>query len=160
MCYLHCRHTTMICGHYQITYTQRPTCLPWADIATNEVPLGTQTQSLVISDSNITRATVHATILCYHTITSIHTDVTNHLVMLSKRLATMLFMASKGFPSRALVTQPSLAVKALSCFTRDPAHARPCPNTFLPVLSGGSADSIFPTISTSACNEFTSNKHL
>jgi len=67
----------------------------------------------------------------------------------------MLFIASKGFPSRDFVTHPSLAVRALSCLTRDPAASRPRPNTFLPVLSGGNADSIFPTISTKAYSRFT-----
>jgi len=80
----------------------------------------------------------------------------NYLVMFSSRLATMLFMASKGLASRAFVTQPSLAVKALSCLTREPADGNPRPNTFLPVLSGGNADSIFVMISTKACTQHTS----
>jgi len=79
----------------------------------------------------------------------------HHLVTFSRRLATMLFIASKGFPSRGFVTHPSLAVRALSCLTRDPTPGKPCPNIFLPVLSGGNADSIFLTISTRACSQFT-----
>jgi len=79
-----------------------------------------------------------------------------HLVRFNSRLATMLFIASKGFSSRAFVTHPSLAVRALSRLTRDPAASWPCPNTFFPVLSGGNADSIFLTMSTKACSKFTS----
>jgi len=89
--------------------------------------------------------------LISHSIESNSTD----LVMFSSRLATMLFIASKGFTSRVFVTQPSLAVRALPCLTRDPAAGSPRPNTFLPVLSGGNADSIFLTISTRACSQFT-----
>ena len=76
-----------------------------------------------------------------------------HLVILSSKLATMLFMLSNGFSSPARVTPPSFVVSALSALTRLGALGRKLvePYVRFPVLlSCGNAVWILAMTSLSA----------
>ncbi len=71
-----------------------------------------------------------------------------YLVMLRSIFATTLFIPSKGFSWLGFVAPPSLAVRALSFFTRFPVKL--LPNILFPYFSGGKACWILFTISTNA----------
>ena len=83
------------------------------------------------------------------------TKSTNHLVMFSRRLATKLFILSKGFSSpAALPTPPVLVVRALSALMAEEVPVaefpRPLMYTRFPGLVDGAACVILLTMSTNA----------